>query len=181
MGLDTKALDERKYILWEDYFSHYTKVDRLQGISSSCTIKVIRKHFITIWHSRRNCEWWGGPGVDNQTMRELTHKYGFKWNPSSPEMPKSNRMAESAVKQIKYIIRKCNNENGDPCLTILDFTNTPSKSSGISPAQRVFRRQFSSVLPTVKKFLSPFNAEETKTKIRKAKQRQKKHPWPKRI
>ena len=71
----------------------------------------------------------GGPEFDNQMMREVAHKYGFKWNPSSPEMPNSNGMGESAVKQIKYIIRKRNNENSDPCLAILEFTNTLSKFS----------------------------------------------------
>ena len=43
------------------------------------------------------------------------------------------------------------------------------------PAQRFFGRQLRSVLPMIKKFLSPFNAEEMKTKIQKAKQQQKKH------
>ena len=42
----------------------------------------------------------GGPEFDNRMMRELTHKYGFKWNPSSPEIPNSNEMTESAVNQI---------------------------------------------------------------------------------
>ena len=70
-----------------------------------------------------------GPESDNQKMRELSHKYGFKWNPSSPEMSNSRGMAKSAVKQIKYIIRKCNNENSDHCLAILEFTNTLSKST----------------------------------------------------
>ena len=32
----------------------------------------------------------GGPEFDNQMMREVAYKYGFKWNPSSPEMPNSN-------------------------------------------------------------------------------------------
>ena len=45
----------------------------------------------------------------------------------------------------------------------------------MSPAQRFFGRQLRSVLPTMKKFLSPFNVEETKTKIQKAKQHQKKY------
>ena len=117
----------------------------------------------------------GGPEFDNKMMRELAYKYRFRWNPCSPEMPNSNGMAESAVKQIKGIIKKCNNENSDPCLAILEFTNTPSKSIGMSPAQRFFGRQLRSVLPTMKKFLSPFNVEETKTKIQRAKQHQKKY------
>lgn len=162
-------LDGRKYLVCMDYFSNYTLVDRLQGTSSGCTIKLIKKHFIL-----QEVVSDGGPEFDNKMMRELAHKYGFRWNPCSPEMPNSNGMAESAVKQIKCIIKKCNNENSDPCLAI-EFTNTPSKSTGMSPTQRFFGRQLRSVLPTMKKFLSPFNAEETKTKIRKAKQHQKKY------
>ena len=103
-------------------------VDRLQGISSGCTVKLIRKHFMRygILEEVVND---GGPGFDNQIMRELAHRYGFKWNPSAVDMPNSDGMAESAVKQIKYIIRKCNNENSDSCLAILKLTNTPSKSA----------------------------------------------------
>ena len=56
------------------------------------------------------------PEFDNQMIRELAHKYGFKWNPISPEMPNSKEIVESAVK--KYIIRKCNNKNSDLCLAI---------------------------------------------------------------
>ena len=96
------------------------------------------------------------------------------------------RLVESVVKQIKYIIIKYNNESSDPCLAILEFTNTPSKSTGMSPVQKFFGIQLRSVLPMMKKCLSPFNVEETKTKIGKARQQskkhyEKKHPWPDRI
>ncbi len=47
----------------------------------------------------------GGPEFDNKMMRELAHKYGLRWNPCSPEMPNSNGMAESSVKQIKSIMK----------------------------------------------------------------------------
>ena len=69
----------------------------------------------------------GGPEFDNQIMRKLAHKYGFRWNPSSPEMPNFNGMAGLAAKQIKCNTRKCNNENSDPYLAILEFTNTLSQ------------------------------------------------------
>ena len=149
-------------------------VDRLRGISLGCTVKLIRKRFMKYCIPEVVISD-GGPEFDNQIMRELAHKYRFKWNPNSPEMPNFNGMAESAVKQIKYIIRKCNNENSNPCLAILEFTNTPSKSTGMSPAQRFFGRQLEILLPTIKKFLSSFNTEEMKTKIWKAKQQLKKH------
>ena len=51
IGLDTMTLDGRKYLVCVDYFSKYTKVDRLKGISSGYTVKLIRKHFMRygIW------------------------------------------------------------------------------------------------------------------------------------
>ena len=123
---DTMTPDRRKYQVYVDYFSNYTMVARLQEISSGCTVKLTKKHFM--WYDISEVVSDGGPEFDNQMMRELSHK--FKWNPSSPEIPNSNGMAESAIKQIKYIIRKWNYENSDSCLAILEFTNTPSKSTG---------------------------------------------------
>ena len=80
-------------------------VDRLQGILSGCTVKLIRKQFMRYGIPEEVVNN-GGLEFDNQMIRELAHKYIFKWNPSSPEMPNSNEIAESAVKQIKYIIKK---------------------------------------------------------------------------
>ena len=105
MGLNTMTLDVRKYLICEDHFSNYTMVDQLQGISSGCTVKLMRKHFMRYGIPEEVRD--GGPEFDNQMMRELAHKYKFKWNSRSPEMPNTNGMVESAVKQIKYIIRKC--------------------------------------------------------------------------
>ena len=133
------TLEGWKYLVCVDYFSNCSMVDRLQWISSGCTVKLIRKHFMRydIPEVVSN----GDLKFDNKMMRELTYKYIFKWNPSSPDMPNSNGMAESALKQIKYLIRKCDNEISEPCQAILEFTNTPSKSTGISSAQRFFGRQ----------------------------------------
>lgn len=105
IGLDTMTLDGRKYLVCVDYFSNYTLVDRLQGTSSGCTIKLIKKHFMRYGIPEEVVSD-GGPEFDNKMMRELAHKYGFRWNPCSPEMPNSNRIAESTVKQIKCIIKK---------------------------------------------------------------------------
>ena len=75
-------------------------VDRLHGISSGCTVKLIRKHFKR-YGILEEVVSDGGPEFDNKMMRELAHKYGFKRNPNSPEISNSNGMAESAVKQMK--------------------------------------------------------------------------------
>ena len=84
-------------------------------------------------------------------MKQLAIKYGFEWNPSSPNLPNSNGMAKSAIKQVKGIMKKCSDEDSDPFIAILEYIiNTPSPAMGLSPAERIFGRQLRSVLPTMK-------------------------------
>ena len=61
-------------------------------MSSGCTVKLIRKHFMR-YGIPEEVVIDGGPEFDNQMIRELAHKYRFKWNPSLPEMANSNGMA----------------------------------------------------------------------------------------
>lgn len=67
-----------------------------------------------------------------------------------------NGITESAVKQIKSIIKKCNNENNDLWL----YWNSPSKSLGMSSFQRLFGRQLRSVFPTMKKNSCPYSMQK---------------------
>ena len=66
------ALDGRKYLIYEDYFSNYTMVDQLQGISSGSTVKYKRYSIPEEVVSD------GSPEFDSQMIRELAHKYRFK-------------------------------------------------------------------------------------------------------
>ena len=95
IGLNTMTLDGKKYLVCVDYFSNYIMVNWLQGISLGRTVNLIRKHFMRYGIPEEVVSD-GGPKFDDQMMRELAHK--FKWNPSSSEMPNSNRTVESAVK-----------------------------------------------------------------------------------
>ena len=64
---------------------------------------------------------------------------------SSPYNPKSNGLAEAAVKNIKYLLSKClaSGENCDQA--IYEWRNVP-RSDGYSPAQLLFgRRQYTSL------------------------------------
>ena len=115
----------------------------------------------------------GGPEFDNHMIKQLAIKYGFEWNPSSPNLPNSNGMAESAMKQVKGVMKKCSDENSDPFIAILEYINTPSQAMGISPAERFFGRQLRSILPIMKTKVTPKNAEDVKIKMKQAKTKQK--------
>ncbi|XP_071055079.1 putative autophagy-related protein 11 [Onthophagus taurus] len=67
---------------------------------------------------------------------------------------KSNGMAESAVKAIKNMFKKCKDSNQDPYLALLNMRNT-SRNKLNSPAQILLNRQLRSNVPTQIKFLEP--------------------------
>ena len=64
---------------------------------------------------------------------------------SSPYNPKSNGLAEAAVKNIKFLLSKCLSSGQDCDQAIYDWKNVP-RSDGYSPAQLLFgRRQYTSL------------------------------------
>ena len=60
-----------------------------------------------------------GPQFKSEEFRLFAKQYDFHWNPSGPRYPASSGMAESGVKQIKAILKKCEDEGSDPRVAIL--------------------------------------------------------------
>ena len=67
---------------------------------------------------------------------------------SSPYNPKANGLAESAVKNVKYLILKCKNTGEDPEKSLYVWRNIP-RADGFSPAQLLFGRRQFTALPAV--------------------------------
>ena len=85
---------------------------------------------------------------------------------SSPYYPKSNGKAESAVKTCKNLLRKVDLAKTDVYLSLLDHRNTPTESTGLSPAQRLFGRRARTLLPVSTKLLVPDTPANVNTKLR---------------
>ena len=65
---------------------------------------------------------------------------------SSPYFPQSNGLAESAVKQMKFLLKKCKEDQSKFSDALLEFRNTPNVS-GRSPNQMFFGRRLRGRLP----------------------------------
>ena len=95
---------------------------------------------------------------------------------SSPKYPKSNGMAESAVKMAKRLIRKAKESGKDPHMAILDYRNTPTQGSEFSPVQCNLGRRTRTLLPTMSSLLHPKQVDNFLVKKEK-KMRNSRSKW----
>ena len=92
---------------------------------------------------------------------------------SSPYNPKSNGLAEAAVKNVKLLLSKCSVTKEDPQRILYYWRNIPRKD-GYSPAQLLMgRKQFTQLpaAPAHYEFYDPARAQVSKDKAFEAAQR----------
>ena len=89
---------------------------------------------------------------------------------SAPYNPNSNGLAESAVKNVKFLLAKCADTDEDPHRALYEWRNIP-RTDGYSPAQLLFGRQQYTYVPTLPIHHQFYNvsdasaAKDTKQKI----------------
>ena len=81
-----------------------------------------------------------GPQFTSSEFKQFTKYWEIMHKTSSPHYPKSNGLAESAVKVIKNIIKKCIESGEDIYKGILAYRATPL-ASGLSPAEMLMGRR----------------------------------------
>ena len=115
---------------------------------------------------------------DNSPFRcgefhQFAQKYEFYHQTSSTRYPQSNGKAENAVKTAKALMTKAADEGLDPYLALLDWCNTPSEHSLLSPSQLLFGRRTRTKLPIAQQLLRTPNTDiasqaSTESKIKQA-------------
>ena len=94
----------------------------------------------------------GGPEFASFQFRQFLRKWDVQHRTSSPHYPQSNGVAESGVKAVKRLLRRCWNAHRGRLdkeawtRGVLQHRNTPG-SSGLSPAQLVYGRPVRDELP----------------------------------
>ncbi len=87
----------------------------------------------------------GGPQFRGEAFKTYCKDNGILHETSSP---KSNGLAEAAVKNVKKLFIKCINEETDFQAALAEFHNCP-RADGSSPAHIVFRRGTRGRLPSL--------------------------------
>ena len=87
-----------------------------------------------------------GPQFDNHKFETFASKYGFDHITSSPGHAQSNGLAESGVRIVKRMLKKCAENNDDPYLALLNYQSSPLEC-GKSPAELLMGRNLRTRIP----------------------------------
>ena len=127
-----------------DQWSGYPVFQKLNSTTTASILQVLTGWFhILGW--LRSIRSDGGPQFRGDLcvfceMDNMKHELSARYNPHS------NGLAESAVKIVKNILKKCLEENGNPERALYEWRNLP-RDHGYSPAQLMFGRRQRVSLP----------------------------------
>lgn len=82
-------------------------------------------------------------------------EWGILHTTSSPRYPQSNGFIERQVRYIKPIIKKCLRSNADVNIALMNIRATPLDAALPSPAELMFKRPITTILPSRAKELAP--------------------------
>jgi len=123
VGTDLFTIHGRDYLITVDYCGHFFEVDYLPDTHAETVITKLKHHFARhgipdILISD------GGPQYTAHAFKRFSENWQFDHVISSPGNSKSNGAAESAVKIIKRMMRKCHADHEDPYLGLLNLRKT---------------------------------------------------------
>ena len=142
VGLHLFSFGGKSFLICVGHWSDYPLYQALHSLSSEAITSVLTSWFNTLgWPFSIRSD-----GALNFVVISLNFAPNttFKHELSSPYNPKSNGLAEAAVKSVKNILR--NASGTDPDTMLFEWRNVP-RSDGYSPAQLLFGRQQRTCLP----------------------------------
>lgn len=163
-----------QYLVVVDSFSGWFEFELLSNMSSSSVISKLKRLFATHGIPEKLMTD-NGTQFTSREFELFTKQWNFTHLTSSPHYPRSNGLAENAVKQAKQLLEKSKTDNSDIMLGLLNLRNIPRDGMG-SPAQRLLSRRTRTTLPTATKLLRPktVNTAKVTQELKKARQQQKK-------
>ena len=145
VGTDLFQAAGKNYLVIIDYYSIYPEVIQLPSTSSQAVITAMKSVFARHGIPEKVLSD-NGPQYSSRDFKEFAVDWGFVHQTSSPHYPRSNGMAESAVKTIKNMIRKTYESGQDYYKSLLAYRSTPLEI-GLSPAQLLMNRRLKTTLP----------------------------------
>ena len=176
VGVDLFDCNGDEFLVIIDYYSKFPEVMQLRDQTSRTVISKLKSVFArqgipdTVISDN-------GPQFSSADFKRFAETWEFEHVTSSPRFPQSNGQAESCVKTVKKLIKKCREDDTDPYIALLELRNTPIEGIGKSPAQLLMSRRLRTRLPISKMLLYPQaeNTVEVKAKLKLRQNDQKVH------
>ncbi len=173
VATDLFQWEQNNYMVVVDYYSRYIEIARLENTTSKTVVNhtksIFARHGIPEVVRSDN-----GPQYTAMEYKQFAQEWKFEHQTSSPYYPKSNGLAEKAVRIVKGLLSKSKQYGKDPYLCLLEYRNTPIGNVA-SPAQVLMSRRLRSHLPTTKSQLKPqvVDSEKMKKKLEEKQLKQK--------
>ena len=152
VGSDLFKWEGREYIIVTDYYSNFFEMEQIEASTSSAVIKSLKKQFAR--HGiPTNLVSDNGAQYTSADFKAFTNSWGIEHSTISPGNSQANGAAEAAVKTAKRLMDRCKASGEDIHLALINHRNTPSEGLETSPAQRLFGRRTSTLVPTAEKKL----------------------------
>ena len=171
VGVDLFTIKGMDYLATVDYLSNFVEVDRLYTSTSITVKRKLMAHFAR-YGVPDTLVSDNGPQFTSDEFKHFVKEWGINHVTSSPHLPRSNGMAESAVKTLKRTMIKCADDKTNVHEALLNLRNTPRPGLHLSPAQLLMSRRTRTIIPTSKSLLVPATPPDTKAlrRQRQAKQ-----------
>ena len=171
VATDLFTFNGDNFIVSVDYYSNFIEVERVKGTSSQPVIQALKmifgRHGIPDSVISDN-----GPAYASEEFKRFAEQWEFQHITTSPHYPQSNGKAESAVKVCKTLMKKAKLASSDFNLALLNYRNTPTEPTNLSPAQRLFGRRTRTLLLPTTALLTPETPQQVLTKLKTGQRRQ---------
>ena len=171
VATDLFTFNGDNFIVSVDYYSNVIEGERVKGTSSQPVIQALKMifgcHGIPDSVISDN-----GPAYASEEFKRFAEQWEFQHITTSPHYPQSNGKAESAVKVCKTLMKKAKLASSDFNLALLNYRNTPTEPTNLSPAQRLFGRRTRTLLLPTTALLTPETPQQVPTKLKTGQRRQ---------
>ncbi|KAJ8708897.1 hypothetical protein PYW07_013501 [Mythimna separata] len=154
VGVDLMHFDNLVYLIVTDYYSKYIEIALLNKNSTSQNVITHLKSIFARHGIPLSLVSDGGPPFQSIEFKKFMLEWDIEHIITSPYHSQSNGQAESSVKIIKHMLKKCKENNSDPYIALLQYRNTP-KTNLPSPAQLLMSRNLRDNIPVSYKRLKP--------------------------
>ena len=150
--LDYFEMAAMKYLVIADRFSGWPEVFRQNG--KAMTLVRTCRNLFAQFGVPEQLSFDGGPPFDSYEWKQFLIQWAIQTRLSSANYPQSNGRAELAVKTCRRMLHTNVDGNGNVdtakmMRALLQYRNTPTAITGMSPAFMIFGRQLRDALPSL--------------------------------